>query len=178
MDVPRRFKFLRRVLAFAVVGVSMSGCGYHLRGSADLPANVDKVYVNNASKYLVRGFKDALRASGGHLAASPRKADLVLNIIDEELERRYISLSATGKVNEFEYNYEIFYEWNTPKGDAVLPQQSYAISRDYFNDQLDIIGKTNEEAVLRQEIYRQAAQGILRQSGLALKHSRLDAEGP
>ncbi|MEN8259108.1 MAG: LPS assembly lipoprotein LptE [Pseudomonadota bacterium] len=176
MGIHFTFKCFRRVFLGVFAGVLVSGCGYHLRGAADLPLEVDKVYVNNASKHLVKGFKDALKASGGRLASKPQEADLVLNIMDEELERRYISLSATGKANEFEYNYEIYYEWNTPKGEAVLPQQFYAISRDYFNDQLDIIGKTNEEAVLRKEIYRQAAQGILRQSGLALKHSRLDAQ--
>lgn len=170
------YRYMRfRALILMLLCILAQGCGYQLRGTMDLPKEMNKIHIDGASGPLSGELRDAMKRSGGSLAPSPEAADLVLRIVDEEVERRIISLSPTGKGNEFEYVYRVDYELGMPKEGKVLSPRFIEINRDFFNDQVDAIAKSNEEDVLRTEIYRQAAETILRQASAALKHSRVEA---
>jgi outer membrane lipopolysaccharide assembly protein LptE/RlpB len=52
----------------------------------------------------------------------------------------------------------------------LLADQDITIKRDYFNDQTAILGKSNEESVIRTEMYRQAVSSIMGRVSLAMEN--------
>jgi LPS-assembly lipoprotein len=46
--------------------------------------------------------------------------------------------------------------------------QPVEITRDYFNDQEELLGKDNEEQVIRKEMYRQAITAMLNRSRIVV----------
>ena len=85
------------------------------------------------------------------------------------MRRRVISLSNTGRANEYELYYELDFILLDVEGNKLSEIQPVEITRDYFNDQEDILGKNNEEQIIRDEMYRQAVQTIIDRSRVALE---------
>lgn len=155
------FKVNAIVVLFAVL---LTACGYQLRGAVDLPASMQKVYLQNASSPLREQFGTSIRASSGRMVDSVGQAGVVINVLTERFDRRVLSLSSTGKANEFELLYALDFEVLNSKGGVMLKRQTIELSREYFNDQQAIIAKTNEEEVIRTEMYQQAVRSIINQT--------------
>jgi len=147
----------------------LASCGYHLRGAIDLPPEMDKIYVQNASPPLLDTFRDILLATQRQLVSSAGEAGLVVIVLAEEMLRRDLSLSSTGKSTEYELQYTLGYEMLDGKGKILLKNQTIEINRDYFNAQANVIGKEQEEELIRKEMYRQAVSNIARSARSALK---------
>lgn len=154
------------LLAFVLL---CSSCGYHLRGSIQLPEEMKNVYVQNASPQLLTGFQQVLQYSAGRLVNSPADAGIIVNVVDEEMRRNTLTLSAIGKSTEYELNYYLDVELLDANGNIIMPKQNIQLRRDYFNTQVNVIGKANEQTLITQEMYRQAVQSIVARARVALQ---------
>ncbi|HEY8096151.1 MAG TPA: LPS assembly lipoprotein LptE, partial [Methylobacter sp.] len=88
---------------------------------------------------------------------------------NEEFNRRVLSVSSSGKSNEFELEYRLDYEFANAKDALLMEKQTVEIKREYYNDQKFVIAKENEENVIRSEMYRQAVQTILNRARTVLE---------
>lgn len=147
----------------------IQACGYHLRSSGiDLPESLKSIYVQGASGQLKNNIKKVLRYSDAKLVKS-KEAGMIIKIVKEKMHKNVISLSPTGRANEFELNYVLDFILLDSKGKELYKVQSVEINRDYFNDQEDVLAKNIEENVIRNEVYRQAAQSLINQSRIVLE---------
>ena len=147
----------------------ISACGYHMRGNLELPEDLKSIYLEGGSGQLRQGIKKTLRFSDGKLVDKVEDAGIVIKVNREKMRRRVISLSNTGRANEFELYYKLDFILFDAEGKKLSEIQPVEITRDYFNDQEDILGKNNEEQVIRDEMYRQAVQTIFDRSRVALE---------
>lgn len=147
----------------------LSACGYHLRGAIQLPENMKSVYVEGSSVALLDQFKQAMKSSSSTLSSSRTGAGIVIKIANEEFNRRSVSLSSSGKSNEFELEYRMDYEFTNAKDVLLMEKQTVEIRREYYNDQQFVIAKENEENVIRNEMYKQAVQAILNRARVVLE---------
>ena len=153
---------------FLIILLSVSACGYQLRGSIDLPDDLKSIFFHGASELLNKTAKKTLRASGGTLATIPQEAGIIIQVIREEMKRRVVSLSSSGRVNEYEVSYLLHFFMLDKAGKQLSNKQVIELSRDYFNNQEEVLGKDNEEKIIRNELYRHATQAIIRRSRIAL----------
>jgi len=151
-----------------IMALSLSACGYHLRGALQLPAGLKNVYLEGGSPELREHFKRTMEISSVPLASSPETAGLIVKISDEDSQRRVLSLNSGGTANDFELGYRFNYEIVDSKNKVLSERQSVEIKREYYNDQLAIIAKDNEELVIRNEMYQQAVRNIVNHARVAL----------
>ncbi len=147
----------------------VSACGYHLRGGIDLPDDLKNIYIQGASSQLTESLKKSLRSSDGGLVETPEEAGLVIHVIKEDMRRRVLSLSSTGRANEYELYYLLDFNLIDAEGNHLSEKQTIELSRDYFNDQEDVLGKANEEQLIRKEMYRKAVKSMITRSRIALE---------
>jgi LPS-assembly lipoprotein len=160
--MPQR-RTLSRCAALALTA-SLAGCGWHLRGEIPGTAQAKTIYLTGIAPNnpFYGDFAQVLGTSGGTLAQRPSQAGAVVNIASARHLRRPITLSAQGRANTFDLTFRVIYEIQTPKGEVLVPQQEMEVKRDYFNDQSSPLGQGEEEALLRQEMEREAARTLLR----------------
>jgi LPS-assembly lipoprotein len=158
-------------LVILIMALLISACGYHLRGALELPQGMKNVYLEGGSAQLREQFKRAMEISSVQLASSPEKAGIIVKIFDEDSRRRVLSLSSGGTANDFELSYRFEYELLDSKNKVLMPRQPIEIKREYYNDQVAIIAKGNEEAVIRDEMYQQAVRSIVNRARVALEES-------
>ena len=154
-----------------VMALILSACGYHLRGALDLPTGMKNVYLEGGSAELRDQFNRAMEISSMQLASSPETAGIIVRIFDEDSQRRVLSLGSGGTANNFELSYRFDYELVDAKDKVLSARQPVEIKRDYFNNQLAIIAKDNEETVIRNEMYQQAVRTIVNRARVALAAS-------
>ncbi len=160
----QKIKFVWLVLCLLTVS-----CGYHLRGVSDLPEALQVVYLHGASPELKKVLRATFSISGGRMESNVLKANVIINVTKEELVRRVISLSTTGRANEYELDYELEFTLFDIGGNPLSELLKVKVSAEYFNDQEDVLGKENEEQVIRDELYQQAVQSIIDRSAAVLE---------
>ena len=154
-----------------MLALLISACGYHLRGAIELPSGMKNVYLEGGSAQLRDQFNRAMEISSVPLASSPETAGIIVRIFNEDNQRRVLSLGSGGTANDFELSYRFTYELIDAKGNVLSARQPIEIKREFFNTQVAIIAKDNEETVIRNEMYQQAVRTIVNRARAALEES-------
>lgn len=158
----RSFTVIRVVTLLCLLTLLLSACGFKLRGSFQLPAAIQKIYVVGAnSSDLVKDLNDML-AFSAEVVKNRADANAILTINKEESKNRTLSVDSRGKVRETEMSYSVLYSLVLANGDVLLDNEALLLARDFIDDENDIIGRTNESAVISRDLKRDAAQQILR----------------
>ncbi len=156
------FAALRTVALICLLTALLTACGFKLRGSFQLPAELQKIYVvGSQSSDLVNDLNDML-AYSAEVVNNRSDADAVLTINKEESDNRTLSVDSRGKVRESEMSYSVLYSLALANGDILLDKEALLLLRDFINDENDIIARTNESTVIARDLKRDAAQQILR----------------
>lgn len=156
---------------FLFFTLTVSACGFHLRGSDALPLELKTVYLEGGSPAIREQMLQQLRNSKSQLVENRESAGIVIKLFDEQFQRRTVSLSERGKSNEYELLYRLEYELATPKDTVLLPRQPLEVRRDYYNDQQAILARDNEETVLRTEMSQHVVRTLLNQARFTLEKS-------
>ncbi|MGH8547355.1 MAG: LPS assembly lipoprotein LptE [Methylococcales bacterium] len=158
------------LLGVVLTGV-LSACGFHLRGAVELPEGMNTIYAQGFApgSPFVSYLSQNLKQSDTNLSPKREDAGIILNAINEQFNRREVSLSDTGKANMYELSYILTYNLQDPDGEVILASQTITVVRDYFNPQVEVIGKSTEEGVIRKEMYQEAVRNLLRRFEVALR---------
>ncbi|HTQ73981.1 MAG TPA: LPS assembly lipoprotein LptE [Burkholderiales bacterium] len=156
---------MRAALAGFVVAL-LAGCGFHLRGSAQLP--FETIYIPGATPLAVELRRNVTASSKTRLADSPKNAQAVLAFTQEAREKVILSFTSAGKVNEYRLRYRVGIRVTDTGGSQVfLPASEILLTRDMtFNDQ-QVIAKENEEALLYRDMQTDMVQQIMRRLAAA-----------
>jgi LPS-assembly lipoprotein len=145
-----------------IAALLLSSCGFQLRGPATLP--FDTLYVQAApTSQFATQLRRVIRASGRtRVTTKAEEADATLQVLNEVREKEILSLSAGGRVREFQLRYRVSYQLVDKNKGVLMPPGEIVLRRDFaFNDQ-DQISKESEEALLYRDMQTDAVQQVLR----------------
>jgi LPS-assembly lipoprotein len=144
-----------------VLAGTLSACGFALRGSYELPYNT--VRVTSTGNSVVAGLiRRDLADSKTKVVAAGAAADAALTIIEERRDRQILSLSGAGRVREYELRMKVSYQFVDGKGQVIIPTSEILLKRTFAYDDTRVIAKQQEEAMLYQDMERDATGQILR----------------
>lgn len=146
----------------------MTACGYQLRGSLNMPEGLKNVYITGATESLQSEMKSTLKASQAKLATSTQEAGIVIKVLKEDMKTRVISIGSTGKSAESEVDYYLRFQFMDHQNQPLMEEQTIEMSREFLNDQSAVLARSNEEAQIRNEIYRQAVRVLMARAKVAL----------
>ena len=153
-----------RVGVALILLVSVTACGFHLRGQLELPAAMAATYIetNGVNADLVKRLRNSLKSNGAVVTANRTEATAVLRLLNDSYDRRVLSVGGGRKIREIELHYAIRFELAEVGGDRLVAPQTVELFRDYTYDEDDILGKQGEEANIREDMIREAGDRVLR----------------
>jgi LPS-assembly lipoprotein len=155
------FAFIRYTLALCSVLV-LGGCGFHLRGTADLPFSSLYIQAPPQSLFAVQFKRVVTTSSGTDVVDDPKAAQATLQLLLEQREKEILSLSGGGRVREFQLRYRVRYRIVDKAQQEIVPSSEILLRRDFsFNDQ-EALSKESEEALLYRDMQTDAVQQLLR----------------
>ena len=158
---PALATIFRRLFASTVVAATLASCGFALRGSYELPYNT--IQVTSRSNSVVAGLvRRDLADSKTNVVGNAKDAEAALTIIEERRDRQILSLSGAGRVREYELRMKVTYQFVDAKGQVIIPTSEILLKRTFAYDDTRVIAKQQEEAMLYQDMERDATGQILR----------------
>lgn len=150
-----------RLALAGVVAVFLAGCGFHLRGQADLP--FETLHIPGANPLAVELRRNVSAASRTRLVDKPDGAQAVFGFTAEVRDKVILSFTSAGKVNEYRLRYRVGFRVTDPKGLQVfLPTSEILLTRDMAFSDAQVLAKENEEALLYRDMQTDMVQQILR----------------
>lgn len=151
-----------RVLLVVIFAVEMVGCGFHLR-TWDVGSSIDAAYVSaNPRNSLEAPLRRALRQAGVTEAHSASEADVVVELLEDRRERRSVTVSGQARAAEYEMTLGVRYRVTDSAGVELVAPQWLERERVFRVDRDNIVGSSEEQALLEREMEADLVQQIIR----------------
>jgi LPS-assembly lipoprotein len=148
-----------RNLTLSIFCASLVACGFHLRGANEFAF---KSILVNGNTQITKALKKSLTANGVEVTNDASTAEMEVDLMKEESEKRILSLSGGGVVNEYELYYRVFYRVKSAKEALWSQPQTMEARRDFSYSDANLLAKQNEEKQLNLNMQKDVTQAILR----------------
>jgi LPS-assembly lipoprotein len=138
---------------------ALSSCGFQLRQPN--PVSFKTVQLSGNTQ-ITSALKKSLKEQNIQLVETAEEAELQVELMHEENEKRILSLSGTGVVREYELYYRVQYRTKAsdePTWGLPLVMES---RRDYTYNDSNLLAKLAEEKRLTQTMRTDVLNGIMR----------------
>lgn len=153
-------KFNLRSLLIVTLIFGLISCGFHLRGAADISFN--SIFIQGNTLVINKNLKKSLASNDIKILSSAEGADLLLDLIGEESEKRILSLGGQGTVNEFELYYRVHYRTKQAGAELWSQPQTVESRRDFTYSDANLLAKQREEKRLNDDMQDDVVRGIMR----------------
>jgi len=161
-----KFKTLQLFLTVVVIcqmTLILDGCGFRLRGSLESSVALPAIYLGGKpGSAIMVDLKQTLQGIGTEIVADKTQATYVLEIINEQIDRRILSVSSTGAVQEYELLYRVTFRVKSPQGAILLDTDNISFTRSLSYTDSDLLAKSAEQEALVDSMRQDAVQGIIR----------------
>jgi len=151
-----------RAVLVVLLGLLAAGCGFQLRGM-DLRTSVATAYVQAAPRHgFTEPLKVALVRAGVELVDGPTADALVIELLDERRGRRSVSVSDRALAAEYQVEVGVRYAVRDSAGRQLIEPQWLERERVFRADRDNILGSSEERALLEREMQAELIQQIIR----------------
>ncbi|MBA6292628.1 hypothetical protein H4J58_09885 [Colwellia sp. MB3u-70] len=151
-----------KLLSFSIILMMLNGCGFQLRGNYLLAPELQTIIFSSVDQYgeLTRLVKQHLSINDVTLVRQSEKAIPQMRILQDNLDRRTLSVFPNGQVAEYELIYTVRYQILIPGQD--IQNFRFELNRDYQDDPDIALAKSRELSLMLREMRKEAANKILR----------------
>ena len=139
----------------------LAGCGFRLRGTANVP--FETIHVPGATTGIALDLKRYIEAgTRARVVDDPKAAQALLQVTEEARSREILSLTSAGRVREFQLRYRVGFRVHDGKGGEFVPASVIQLTRDMTYSDAEILAKEQEEQLLFRDMRTDMVQQILR----------------
>ncbi len=153
------------------IGALLPGCGFQLRGQADLPFERIYVETDGFSLFAAELRRAIQTGKAVEVTDSAEQAQVVLKVLNERREKQILSLSSSGSVSEFVLLYQVSYRVMDNKREDLVAPNEISLRRAMTFDDTQTLGKESEEELLFRDMQADAVQQMLRRLSVVLVSS-------
>jgi LPS-assembly lipoprotein len=163
---------LRQPLVLFLLLALLAGCGWQLRGASTASLAERALHVRSQTQVpeLEALVARNLRLAGAQVVAVGA-AEAAIVLLDEQLQRRPVSVSQNAQVQEYELGYQLRYRLErdgAPVGDA----QVVIVSQVFRNDANNVLSVQAQEATLTAQLRQDAIRLLLPRIEAALRETQ------
>ena len=150
-----------RVLLCLLLTLATAGCGWQLRGSKNIAANIPALTVvcNKSYGPMARALEQEMKLQ--HIPDSGEQA-WTLQIISERMRTNTVAFSDTNNAATDEIELEVRFTATNEKGDTVITPNTERVVRLREVNSDRRLASDRETKLLEDEVYREMAANLLR----------------
>lgn len=153
---------MNRLLILFLSSLLVTACGWHLRGSLNLPTDLKSLYVTGAGTALQSELARLIRANQINLVSHPGEAQYTLAVTNESFDRRTAALGSDALAAEYEYTAAADFEFRNAQGEMVGQPDRAQVVRSISYDANQVLGSASEGRLVQQEMTVELASQIIR----------------
>ena len=161
LNVLTKLKLINKLL-LVFLCVSLSACGFHLRGTSSLEGVENIVYLDAPRGSFEQQLLDDLRVSGVQLSNEQKASDWHLKVSQARSNREINTLNERGTVDSYRLSFIVTYSVLDADNKLLRAPQTLTESRQYVFNPVDIIESEFEEEALRNGMEKDISLRIIR----------------
>jgi len=156
-----------RYFIFLFIAMALSGCGFQLRGSTPPNPALQDLYIKTSAPYseVTHNLREYLNVSGIQVADTQQDAAIVLQILSETENQILLSVSGTAQTRQYNLILTIAFQVTNNKGTILVPPQTLSENRTLTVLSNQILGGSNEQTMLYQQMRQAIVYDILNRLG-------------
>jgi LPS-assembly lipoprotein len=154
---------MNKLIASCLVALTLSACGWHIRGAIDLPKDLSQLYISavDSKGALMTELRQLLKANRVSVVENESDANYMLTIIEETKDRRSAGVGGDALSSSYELTLKAIYEIRLKNSSEASKATAISV-RSYKYKSDSINSATQEENLLDEEMRRELAQQMLR----------------
>jgi LPS-assembly lipoprotein len=150
-----------KILGVLLVGsLLLSACGFQLRGLAQL--SFHNIFIQGSTLSMSKELKKSLETNGVKVVTDSEDAELMLELLSEETDKRILSIGGDGKVSEYALSYQVSFRTRAATNPLWGEVQTVQTSRNFSYNDANLLGKADEEVMLISDMHKDAMRELLR----------------
>ena len=148
----------------AACTLMLAGCGFHLRGSAALPAVMQQqVYLHvGGGGEFPRSLAAALRAAKVDVLDTSTEGVATLSVPVAGFGSRMLTSGAVQRVGEYVVTFNVEFTLTDVQGKTVIPMQTITLSHEFAIDQTQFSAITSETEAIERSLVREMTDAVMR----------------
>lgn len=149
-------------LGVLLLTTMLAACGFHLRGSYELPAHLSPLYLDKESMslQLFRELRSSLKLSGAELIEDAAEAASELKVDFEQQTRDVISVDSLGRAREYRLIYRLTFSLQTGE-DTAIDGSRIELTRNLLFNPETVLGVAEETELIYNDIIADTARQIV-----------------
>jgi len=140
----------------------LAACGFHLRGSAALPAGMQRVHLTvGGNGDFQRKLARALLASNVTLEDKGGPGIAELHVPAQNFTVQSLTINGAAQVTEFAVRLHVVFTATDPDGKVIVPEQSIDMQREYSYDASQPVGTQSQMEQIQGSLIDDAIQSML-----------------
>ncbi len=158
-------KIIPIAISLLVVSLLLQACGFKLRGNVAISPDLAPVYVKDqgGTSQIAVLLRDAFSRQGITVVNDSSQANTVLSLSQERFDRKVLTVSSTGQVQEYSLIYAVEFFVVGKDNTELLRNTVVNIERVLRFDESALSAKSAEANVLQKNMLSDASRQILRQ---------------
>jgi LPS-assembly lipoprotein len=152
-----------RFLTLSFFTLLLTSCGFALRGTAELPASLQPLHLDNVNDSTAMG-RELMRTLVNNkvkLTDTTGASIYSLALGAETNIERAISVNANARAGEYEIIMTVPFQLKRGNT-ASIPEQKLSLTKVYLADPENAVAKTEEALIIQNEMRQELSQLILR----------------
>lgn len=147
---------MTRWILILFICLSLSGCGFHLRGHGPLPPQLRVLHLQTNNPYTAfsKQLRQALCSTGIQLVDNPSAAPVTLQILGDNFGQAVTSIGSSQQVTTYALSYTISYQINDANGHTIIGPQTIIANRSYQIASNQILADTSTLFSLQDDMRR------------------------
>ncbi|MBC3861443.1 hypothetical protein H8K32_04965 [Undibacterium jejuense] len=159
-----RHFFSRRLTWLLMIAVlmSLSACGFKLRGPVSFPFHSIYVGVPETSEFGAL-LRRQIRANGQtQVTTKSEDAEVIMEVLLDSREKQVLSLNSQGRVREYNLLYNFSFRLRNASGKEYLEPVKIQLKRTITFNESVVLAKESEEAALYRDMQNDLVQQVMR----------------
>jgi LPS-assembly lipoprotein len=144
-----------------VLAALLAGCGFQLRGTADLPFKTVYLPPSNTPGVALELRRNLQAGTRTTVVDDPKSAEAVIEFTQESRDKVILSLTGGGRVREFELQYRVSFRVHDGKGGEFVPPNTILVKRAMIYSDSEILAKEREEQLNYRSLESEMVQQIM-----------------
>ena len=159
--------FIQKKLIAILFLLVITSCGFHIRGMTEI--SFKTISLEGKELSFTKNLKQILKSNKVAIVSPTENPELRIELLNEENEKRILSLSGQGLVREFEIFYRVRYRIKTSDSEIWSQENIIETRKDFTYSDSNLIGKEEEERQLNEAMRNEAITNLFNQIQLIKK---------
>lgn len=155
-------KSIGYLVCVAAVALLFSGCGFHLRNSAQLPAGMHKVHLTvSGNSDFRRALGRALVTAGTTLVDKPGPGVAEFRVPEARFRSDALTITGRGRISEYAVRFNVRFGVVDSQGQTIVSSQSIRMSREFTYDARQAIGRQTQVRAMQKGLIQNMVRAVM-----------------